>query len=70
MSDNSSKTLLLRKATVLGSVSKFSLPPFPEVPPSMVKRFPELAEFNESVKRWLDNANHALEKLSSAKSQE
>jgi hypothetical protein len=64
---NDTKTLLMRKATVLGQLSRLDLPPFPSLPPAFVRRFPELQQFEEDVKRWSEQTNHALSKLSAPK---
>jgi hypothetical protein len=65
---NDAKTLLLRKSISLGAFSRFSLQPFPSLPASFIKRFPELQDYEDAKKRWLENTNQILaEKLSAAK---
>lgn len=39
---------------------EFSLPPMPQMPPTMIKRFPELAEYQQQMDRWREVAVVAL----------
>lgn len=67
MADNSSKTLLTRKAVVLGSLSKFDLPPFPELPATFLKRFPELKQHEEDKKLWSERFINKLSEILTTK---
>ena len=39
---------------------EFTLPPLPQMPPQMVKRFPELAEWQAQMDRWRELSNVAI----------
>ena len=57
---NDAKTLLARKAVTLGQLTRFSIQPFPSLPASFLKRFPELGQYEEDKKKWLENLNTVL----------
>lgn len=63
---NDIQTILKRKAVKLGTVTRFTLPPFPALPDSFLKRFPELLAYEEDKKRWTENLNQAVAQALSA----